>query len=116
MDFSSISQKSWLGWLARLPLKLLPPGLVLPVLQGPLRGRRWIVGSGVHGYWLGSYELAKRRRFEQLVQPGQVVYDIGAQVGYYSLRIGCRAWLEQAGYHVQAIDSPDELLALKTSE
>lgn len=89
MNFSGLSQNSILGRLARLPLRLLPPNLVVPVLQGSLRGKRWIVGSGVHGYWLGSYELAKRRRFEQLVRPGQVVYDIGAHVGYYSLLAAC---------------------------
>ena len=25
-------------------------------LAEPLRGKRWVVGSGNHGYWLGNYE------------------------------------------------------------
>jgi FkbM family methyltransferase len=59
--------------------------MVLPILQGRLKGKKWIVGSGEHGYWLGSYELGKRMAFEAEITPGSVVYDIGANVGYYSL-------------------------------
>jgi FkbM family methyltransferase len=59
--------------------------MVMPILQGKLRGYRWVVGSSTHGCWLGSYEHAKRRLFEQIVKPGDVVYDVGANVGFYSL-------------------------------
>jgi FkbM family methyltransferase len=85
MNFSSLSNKSVLGKLARLPLRLLPRDWAVPVLQGPIRGWRWVVGSATHGEWLGSYELAKQRRFTTVLQPGHVVYDIGANVGFYSL-------------------------------
>ncbi len=37
----------------------------MPILQGPMRGYRWIVGSSVHGCWLGSYEFEKRRLIEE---------------------------------------------------
>jgi len=50
-----------------------------------MRGARWIVGAGVHGYWLGSYEWEKRRLFEATLKPGDVVYDIGANVGFYTI-------------------------------
>ena len=63
---------------------------MLPVIQGPLRGKRWIVGSGLHGYWLGSYEYAKQRLFAATVVPGSVVYDIGANVGFYTLLAAAR--------------------------
>lgn len=59
--------------------------MVLPIVQGRLRGAKWIVGAGEHGYWLGSYELNKRQAFEREIGPDQVVYDIGANVGYFSL-------------------------------
>jgi FkbM family methyltransferase len=59
--------------------------MVLPIMQGKLRGKKWIVGSGEHGYWLGSYEMQKRQAFENEIKPGSVVYDIGANVGYYTL-------------------------------
>jgi len=59
--------------------------MVLPIMQGRLHGKKWIVGAGEHGYWLGSYEIRKRQSFEAMIKPGTVVYDIGANVGYYSL-------------------------------
>ena len=85
MNLSKINYQSFLGKLLRLPLRLIPKSMVFPILQGRLRGRKWIVGSGEHGYWLGSYEMGKRVAFEGEVGPGAVVYDIGANVGYFSL-------------------------------
>jgi len=63
----------------------VPRDAQVPILQGPLRGKRWIVGAGVHGYWLGSYEWDKCRAFAAAVRPGAVVFDVGANVGYYTL-------------------------------
>ncbi len=85
MNFSKINYRSFIGKILRLPLKLIPGGMVLPILQGRLREKKWIVGAGEHGYWLGSYELNKRLAFERIVTPGSVVYDIGANVGFFSL-------------------------------
>ncbi|MCL4541897.1 MAG: FkbM family methyltransferase [Chloroflexi bacterium] len=58
---------------------------MVPILLGKLRGKRWITGSHIHGCWLGVYELAKRRVFERMVKPGMVVFDIGANAGFYTL-------------------------------
>jgi FkbM family methyltransferase len=85
MNWTGISNTSLLGKILRLPLRLVPRQAVVPILQGPLRGKKWIVGSGNHGYWLGSYELEKRALFVKMVTPGGVVYDLGANVGYYTL-------------------------------
>jgi len=87
INFSNISSKSLIGFLLRLPLKLLPKNLVVPVIQGEIKGYKWIVGSGVNGYWLGSYELEKVLLFSKLIKEKgiKVVYDIGANVGYYTL-------------------------------
>lgn len=76
---------AWIKSLIRLPLACIPTGTVLPILMGPLRGARWTVGVGTHGYWLGTYESHKQREFQRLCQPGACVYDIGANVGYYTL-------------------------------
>ncbi len=57
----------------------------MPVLQGPLKGMRWIVGSQTHGMWLGSYEVEKQLAVKARLRPGLVFYDVGANVGYYSL-------------------------------
>lgn len=85
MNFSKINYQSFLGKLIRLPLRLIPKKMVMPILQGSLRGKKWIVGSGEHGYWLGSYEYQKRLAFEKTIKRNTVVYDIGANVGYFSL-------------------------------
>lgn len=85
MNFSKINYQSFLGKILRLPLRLIPKRMVLPILQGRLRGKKWVVGAGEHGYWLGSYEMGKRLAFEREIKPGSVLYDIGANVGYFSL-------------------------------
>lgn len=85
MDFSKINYQSFIGRLLRMPLRMIPKGMVLPILQGRLKGKKWISGAGEHGYWLGSYELQKRMAFESEITPDSVVFDIGANVGYFSL-------------------------------
>jgi FkbM family methyltransferase len=76
---------SLLGSLIRLPLRLVPRGAVLRVLSGPLRGRRWISGAATHGCWLGTYERLAQRVFVEHVRPGGVVYDVGANAGFFTL-------------------------------
>jgi FkbM family methyltransferase len=68
-----------------MPLRFIPRETELPILQGPLRGRRWIAGSSTHGCWLGSYEYEKQRLFQRVLKPGDVVFDLGANVGFYTL-------------------------------
>jgi FkbM family methyltransferase len=85
MNFSAIPAKSLLGRTLRLTLKLIPPRTRMPILQGKLQGKKWIVGSGVHGYWLGSYESEKQRAFAELVAAGDIVFDIGANAGFFTL-------------------------------
>ncbi len=79
---------SWLGKLLRMPLRVIPKNAVLPILQGPGRGLKWIVRSYNHGCWLGSYDFEKQVVLREIVRPGDVVYDIGAHVGYFSIIFG----------------------------
>jgi FkbM family methyltransferase len=71
--------------VARYPLTWLAPDQVVPILSGPLRGRRWIVGSARHAYWLGSYEHEKQRQIANELKAGDTFYDLGANVGFYTL-------------------------------
>jgi FkbM family methyltransferase len=85
INLSGISPAGLLGRLLRLPLRLLPGNLVVRVLQGPLRGAKWIVGAATHGSWLGSYEAEKQLKFTAALRGGDVVLDVGANVGFYTL-------------------------------
>jgi FkbM family methyltransferase len=50
-----------------------------------LRGWKWITGSSTHGCWLGTYERETQGVLARLVHEGDVVYDIGANVGFFTL-------------------------------
>jgi FkbM family methyltransferase len=69
----------------RYPLNLVPSATVVPILGGRLLGKRWIVGSGIHRCWLGFYEREKQKFIARTVRPNSVFYDVGANVGIYSL-------------------------------
>ena len=85
INFSGISQRSLAGKLFRFPLRFIPKSMIVPILQGKIKGKKWIVGSSNHGCWLGSYEYEKQILFTKVVKEGSVVYDIGAHVGFYTL-------------------------------
>ena len=73
----------------------------MPILQGPLRGKRWIAGAHTHGCWLGTYEHEKQKRFAHEVKTGNTVYDIGANAGFYTLLASV---LVGSGGHVYAFE------------
>ena len=85
INFSKILADSFIGKVLRKILKIIPPNFVLPILQGRLRGKKWVIGSGVFGYWLGTYEFEKQKLFTKTVKKGDIVFDVGAQAGFYSL-------------------------------
>jgi len=85
INFSVIPRKSFLGRFLRLILWFIPGFTIVPVFQGVLKGCKWIKGSGVNGYWLGTYEKQEQEIFAKKVKEGDVVFDIGANVGFYSL-------------------------------
>jgi FkbM family methyltransferase len=76
-----------LGTLMRLPLRLIPDGIVLPILFGPGRGSRWVVGTLTHGCWIGTYERRAQDQLAHILRPGDVAYDIGANAGFFTLLI-----------------------------
>lgn len=78
-------RKSFVGGAARSLIGMLPRNAVLPILKGPLRGKKWVIGSSFQSCWLGVYEYEKQREFIRTVRPADVVYDVGANVGFYTL-------------------------------
>jgi FkbM family methyltransferase len=46
---------------------------------------KWIAGSLNHSCWLGGYEYAFSMAFMAGLRRGYTVYDLGANVGFYSL-------------------------------
>lgn len=80
-----LSDERMLGRWARFPLRLIPPATVVPILWGPLRGKRWVAGSGIHRCWLGFYEREKLKLIARELRPGSVFYDVGAHVGIYTI-------------------------------
>jgi FkbM family methyltransferase len=84
------SSGALLAKILRLPLSLVPRDAQVRVLRGPLRGVKWIKGSGPNAYWFGTYEVARVRAFADLVTHGAVVYDVGANAGIYSLLASLR--------------------------
>jgi FkbM family methyltransferase len=89
-----ISPRTVLAKILRWPLSLIPREAQVRILRGPLRGRKWIVGAGPNSCWVGTYEVARLCALANAVTNGNVVYDIGANVGIYtlvaSLRVGPR--------------------------
>src|SRR5262245_14558645 len=79
------ARSSWFGRGLRWPLDRLPKEMAIPILAGPLRARRWIVGAGVHDCWLGTYERQKQRAIKAHLERGMVACDVGAAAGLYSL-------------------------------
>jgi FkbM family methyltransferase len=67
------------------PARFIPQNAAIPILRGPLQGKRWIFHSTFTSCWSGFYEYEKQELFRSLVKTGDVVFDVGANVGYYTL-------------------------------
>jgi FkbM family methyltransferase len=85
IDFSMLGSDTFAGKVARFPFRLLPTGMSVPILQGPLRGKKWILGSQRHAFWLGGYEPEMQELMARELRQGSTFYDVGANVGFYSL-------------------------------
>lgn len=76
------------GRILRLPLLLVPRSAVVPVLSGVNRGYRWIAGAAeTNSCWIGNYETDHVAAMQLIVRPGMTVYDVGANVGFYTLAL-----------------------------
>ncbi len=85
IDVARFVPRGAAGRVLRAPLRLLPAHTAVRVLQGPLAGARWVVGSSKHSCWLGCYEADKQRAIAQATRPGMTAFDLGANAGFYTL-------------------------------
>jgi len=84
--------------------------LSLPILKGPLKGKRWLLATRIN-FFLGTYEPEQTRAFQEALRPGAVVYDVGAHYGYYSL---LASQVAGASARVLALEpSPNNLRVLR---
>ena len=60
MNFSPIPADSILGAALRYPLRWIPNGFIVPILQSRPRPKNLILGSSTHGCWLGSPQNEKQ--------------------------------------------------------
>ena len=89
---SSIKQGLYqLGPISRLVRSVLnraaPGGLVtVEITAGGLAGYKLSLDlQREKDYWLGTYELYLQAALREIVRPGMVAYDVGANIGYISL-------------------------------
>ena len=75
----------FIGKLLRLPKAFIPRHKTVRILRGPLRGKRWLTATGPEGWWLGLSEQEKLKFVAGLVSDGKVFYDLGANIGLYTL-------------------------------
>lgn len=71
------------GKLHELWKSLLAP-IMLRIRSGPLAGKRWIAASGSN-FISGRYEPEKTATIGNTVRDGDIVFDIGAHVGYFAV-------------------------------
>jgi FkbM family methyltransferase len=79
------------GLLARTVAPILEPLLPTEVTEvavrsGPARGLRLQIDARREKYyWTGSYERAVQDTFAAVIRLGDVVWDVGAHIGFFSL-------------------------------
>ncbi|MFN8496266.1 MAG: FkbM family methyltransferase [Anaerolineae bacterium] len=88
----SAIMRSPLGGLAHRTMdRAVGGGLAVVDLAPPLAGHRMRLDLAYHrGMAYGDYELPVTRAIAEIVQPGWLVADIGAQIGYMTLLMASR--------------------------
>jgi FkbM family methyltransferase len=76
--------------LARFASSRILPRAAYPVVRGPLRGARFVLGALAGGgcgasVYFNLVEAQQTSAFVNTLGRGQVLFDIGANVGYYTI-------------------------------
>ncbi len=74
-----------MGKLLRLPLKVISENAYLPIISGPAKGFKWQKADVPHYFWLGYYDPDIQKIARKVLKYGDVVYDIGAHYGFFTL-------------------------------
>lgn len=74
-----------IGKILRLPFQIIPDSMVIPILSGPIRGKKWIAGSHNKSVWIGTYEKKQSAMFVEKCKGSRIFLDLGAHAGYYTL-------------------------------
>ena len=80
--------------ISRIVFGRLLPKIAYPVIRGPLKGARFILGSGAGdgggaSVYFNMVESEQTSAFVSSLKNGMTFFDIGANVGYYSI-LGAR--------------------------
>lgn len=74
------------------------------IAAGPLQGYRILLNMKAEkSRWLGTYEPELATVVAELLQPGMVVYDVGANIGYVSLLLAHYAGPQGKVYAFEAL-------------
>lgn len=101
------------GWLNRNA----PVGLTeVTVAAGGLEGARLLLDlQDEKDFWLGSYEPELQAALADLVEPGAVAYDVGANIGYITLLLAQRVGAEGRVFAFEALPANVERLQANLS-
>jgi FkbM family methyltransferase len=82
-----------------------PSGLTqVKVAAGDLAGYTILLDMQIDkDYWLGTYEPELQAALRELIQPGAIIYDVGANIGYVSLLLAKAAGPEGHVYAFEAL-------------
>jgi FkbM family methyltransferase len=95
------------GFIRRRLNRAAPTGLTqVKIAAGDLAGFAILLDMQIDkDYWLGTYEPELQAALRELIPPGAVIYDVGANIGYVSLLLA-KATGEQG--HVYAFEALPE--------
>ena len=71
--------------IRKIYLLTTPKNKIRKIRLGVLKGMKWIYSSGYTDYWMGTYEKEVAEIFSKYAKKSKVIYDLGANIGYYSL-------------------------------
>lgn len=108
----AIGKLPLLGRLLRWYAGRFKEGSVVTIKRGANAGFKWKRHHRyVNGYWIGIVEPIVQKAFAEHIKPGDCVWDIGANAGFFTL-LACRLVGESG--HVVAFDpQPSNLESIK---